>query len=324
MVAATLRAGWERALAAAEKRLPALTRYRSAEPLPIRLHARRIYILPTGFGVFFGVVLAAMLLGALNFNNNAAILLTFLLAGAIVVTLPRTVAHLDKLELAAIHAEPVHAGNDLAARVMFEPGDRRARERLVLRVGSREPLPFEVDADGGSCVLTLPTRRRGWQPVGRLTLSTEFPLGLFRAWSVLHPEQVLLVYPRAEDGAPPLPRGAASAGGQNAKPHGEDWQGLREYRSGDAMRRIAWKASARHDRLLVKEFAEPQADEVTLDWQALRGLDGEARIARLTRWVLEASARGFAFRLLIPGAELGPGRGAQHTARCLRQLALLP
>jgi uncharacterized protein (DUF58 family) len=40
--------------------------------------------------------------------------------------------------------------------------------------------------------------------------------------------------------------------------------------------------------------------------------------------VLEASARGFAFRLLIPGAELGPGRGAQHTARCLRQLALLP
>ena len=40
-----------RLLAVAERRLPALTRLRRAEPLPIRLDRRRIYVLPTGFGL---------------------------------------------------------------------------------------------------------------------------------------------------------------------------------------------------------------------------------------------------------------------------------
>ena len=59
----------------AERRLPALTRYRQSEPLPIRLHPRRVYILPTRFGLGFAVLLMAMLIGALNFNNNPALLL---------------------------------------------------------------------------------------------------------------------------------------------------------------------------------------------------------------------------------------------------------
>ena len=47
---------WREALIArAERRLPALTRFRGPEPLPIELHRRRIYILPTKSGVGFGV-----------------------------------------------------------------------------------------------------------------------------------------------------------------------------------------------------------------------------------------------------------------------------
>ena len=45
-----------------------------------RLGRRYIYILPTGAGVLLGVVLMLMLLGALNYQNNLALLLTFLMA----------------------------------------------------------------------------------------------------------------------------------------------------------------------------------------------------------------------------------------------------
>ena len=61
-------------------RLEALARPRGPEPLPVAFDRRRIYVLPTAFGAFFALLLAVMLLGALNYNNNPALLLALLLA----------------------------------------------------------------------------------------------------------------------------------------------------------------------------------------------------------------------------------------------------
>ena len=217
----------ERLLARAEKRLPGLNRHRRPEPVPIALGRRRIYILPTGFGLFFGAVLFTMLMGALNFNNNAALLLTFALAGAVVVSLPRTVAELERLRLVAVRAEPVHAGDPLRVQVEFTADDARGRAALELRSGSAR-IPFALDGEGGSVRFELASSRRGLQPVGRLTLSTTWPLGLFRAWSVLHPDLGLLVWPRAEAQSPPLPRAGIDGSGRMPNDSGEDWAGLRD------------------------------------------------------------------------------------------------
>jgi uncharacterized protein (DUF58 family) len=323
MAAAILRDGWQRLLQFAERRLPALTRYRRSEPLPIRLHARRIYILPTAFGMLFGTMLVVMLLGALNFGNNAALLLTFALAGAVQISLPRTVRHLDRVELSAVRANAVHAGEDAVLRLHLRAPDGRRRPRLAIASGERSHR-FDLGDDIPVPALAVPTQRRGWQPVGRLTLSSTFPFGLFRAWSVLHPEARILVYPRPEAQSPPLPRHAAQAPGALLGVTGDDWHGLREYRGGDPTRLIAWKASARQDRLLVREYETPRNDELVLDHGALSALDPETRIARLTRWVLDAAAANLSFKLILPTQSLGPARGEEHLAACLRELALLP
>jgi hypothetical protein len=77
-----MHAALQRLARLAERRLPALTRLRGPELLPLELARRRIYIVPTGFGLGFGVLLLVMLLGALNYANNAALLLTCLLGAA--------------------------------------------------------------------------------------------------------------------------------------------------------------------------------------------------------------------------------------------------
>ncbi len=323
MATAVLRHGWQRVLQLAERRLPALTRYRNTEALPIALHRRRIYILPTAFGLLFGGMLVVMLLGALNFNNNAALLLTFALAGAVQISMPRTVRHLERLQLVAVRATPVHAGQDMLLQFHFAIGDQVPRWRMQL-AGAGRTLRFDLEGDSGVAQLAAPSSRRGWQPVGRYTLSTTFPFGLVRTWSVLHPDQRLLVYPRPEARGPALPRGIAMDAGIALSARGDDWHGLREYRAGDPTRLIAWKSSARQDRLMVREFEEPRGDEVVLDWNALPGLDPEARISRLTRWVLDAAAGNLAFRLVLPRQILGPARGDDHVSACLRELALLP
>jgi uncharacterized protein (DUF58 family) len=322
-MAALWRPRWEALLRYAERRLPALTRYREVEPLPIALHSRRVYILPTGFGLFFGATLVTMLLGALNFNNNSALLLTFLTAGAVFTSLTRTVANLARLELATLRALPVHAGQPVTLVLGFATRD--GREHPVCAVATAGAVrEFDLAAGGGQVELALPTRRRGWLQIGRITLSTEYPLGMFRAWSVLNPDHPVLVYPAPEAQAPPLPRGVVREGRARPLPGGDDWQGLRDFRVGDARRLVAWKPSARHDRLLVKEFATPQADELLLDYDRLGGLAHEQRIARLTRWVLDAAHGQVPFTLLLPGVRVGPGHDAHHVERCLRELALLP
>ena len=323
-IRATFRVQWEHLAERAERRLPSLTRHRAPEPLPIRLHRRRVYVLPAGFGVFFALVGVTMLMGALNFNNNAALLFTFALAGVVLISLPRTVGHLERMTLSSVRADPVHAGGTVEARLQLLAEDGRARPRLRLRHERLERV-FDLEGgDGMQLLLSLPATRRGLMPLGRLTFWTDYPFGVFRAWSVLNPDSPLLVYPRPEPNGPPLPLAGRQGEARTAKPHGEDWQGLREFRAGDPMRLIAWKASAREERLLVKEFAEPRGGEVVLDWATLGALDHETRISRLTRWVLMAEAAQRPYRLVLPLESFGPGLGPTHRAQCLTALALLP
>ncbi|RYE95378.1 MAG: DUF58 domain-containing protein, partial [Oxalobacteraceae bacterium] len=87
----------------------------------------------------------------------------------------------------------------------------------------------------------------------------------------------------------------------------------------------AWKSSARRDVLLVREYEQPLALEVTLDWRLLAPLDFEHRIRRLAHWINLAEREGRRYRLVIPGhPALGPSQGVAHRHLCLRTLALLP
>jgi uncharacterized protein (DUF58 family) len=48
----------------------------------------------------------------------------------------------------------------------------------------------------------------------------------------------------------------------------------------------------------------------------------EARLSRLTRWVMLAEERGLRYGLRLPAAGVPLGEGFAHRERCLRELAL--
>lgn len=312
---------WSRLLARAEKRLPALTRLRVSETLPIRLDRRRIYVVPTLFGLVFAAMLLAMSVGALNYHNNPALLLTALLGSVSVTSMLIGFRALDGLGLERLQADPCHAGDPLTLDLVFA-ASTRLRPSLRIDIGNSHTLVTARPDEPLRARLVLPTQRRGRLTLPRIRLWTRWPYGLFRAWSWLNPAVELLVYPRAEVTAVPLPQGADQA--QRARSHalGEEFGALREYRSSDPRRLIAWKASARADRLLVREPELLIGEEYVLDFDALSALDAEARLSRLTRWVLMAEERRARYTLLLPGRRLGPDVGEAHARRCLRELAL--
>lgn len=313
---------WREALITrAEKRLPALTRLRQPEPLPIELHRRRIYILPTKAGVGFGILLVVMLLGALNYQNNAALLLTCLLGATVVNSMLSAFRTLYGLRLESIHADHACAGEALPLHLEFNSG-RRERRALQLDMDHIVHV-FSLEPRGGETELAMPTEHRGWQPVPRMRISSTFPLGLFRAWSWMTPQHDVLVYPRPIGGSSPPPdedRGIQRAHGD------DDFAQLREYHFGDPLKRVAWKSSARHDRLLIRELDAAAHDAPRrFDWAMLHGVDRETRISRLAGWICEARAAGRVWTLVLPDSRsLGPAADNAHYHRCMTALATLP
>lgn len=305
-------------------RLSRWTRPKRPETLPAALVRNRIYVLPTRFGLFFALLLAAMGLGALNYNNNPALLLCLLLAGTANASLLAAHLQLSGLRILSVDADPVPAGQPLLLRVHARSEDRR--ERRGIRVAVEDAAASLSLSDGvGDTTLAIPTQRRGWREIERIALSTTRPLGLAVAWAYVWPDAPLLVYPAPEPGGPPLPTGSGDDAQARLHPAGDDVHHLRAYRRGDARRSIAWKPSARRGSLLVREYEQPLGADIVLDWRSLAALAYEARIERLARWIDEAERDGRRYRLVLPAQPaLGPDHGARHRHACLRALALMP
>lgn len=287
----------------------------------VTLRRGRIYILPTGLGAAFALMLVAMLLGSLNYGNNLGLALTFLLAALGVVAMHACHRNLETLVASPGGTEPPFAGQDAIFRIAVANPGPLPRSDLEAAATRASP-PTHVPAAGeASLELRVPTRRRGSVVLERVELSTRYPYGLFRAWAVLHPGMSCLVYPRPAANAPPPPRQAGLAGGGVKRRGDDDFAGLKDYHPGDPPRHIAWKAFARADELLVKEFSGDAEATPVFDLADAPGGDLESRLAVLARWIVDSHALGHAFGLRLPGEEIPPAPGDAQRARCLAAIA---
>lgn len=294
-------------------------------PRTLRLAQQRLYIFLSRSGLIFVATLLAMLGGAINYDLALAYLLVFLLAAMALASIFHTFRNLLGLELAPGRAEPCFAGEAARFEIALDNPGRLPRRNVELRYGDDPPVAADVAAgDGVRLWLSLPAPVRGWCVAPRLTIETHWPLGVFRCWSYAYFEQRALVYPRPEALPPPLPLAAEGIGEGVATPRGlDDFAGLRPFHRGDSPRHVAWKAAARDDGLMVKEFHGQAARALWLQWEALPvELAVEARLSRLAAWVLAAHAAGHAYGLALPERSLAPAHGESHRDACLAALAL--
>src|SRR4051812_27341779 len=293
------------------------------------LTQRNVYILPTGPGFMLGATLLVLLIGSINYQLNLGYLLTFLLAGCAVVGMHVCHATLRGLTLALMAPPAQFAG--ASARLTVVLGNARKSVRYGIGLGVLDAARGErwawtdVPAEG-SCTVQVAFRpqRRGLHPVPPLTAETRFPLGTFRVWTVWRPAAQVLVYPAPELHPPPLPPGEPRSGGAAAarvQSTGE-FEGVRAYRRGDPLKLVVWKKAAKSDELVSRDTMQAQRYELWLDFGGTGHLDREAKLSRLTAWVLQSDKLGQDYGLRLPGQEIKPGAGEAHRRRCLEALAL--
>ena len=160
-----------------------------------------------------------------------------------------------------------------------------------------------------------------------------------------------MVFPKPADMAPELRELGVESGStvSSRRGSGQDLLALRGYESGDDMRRVDWKATARSGSLTVREFAADDDRRVLVALDSrVRRPDGAAesnlrqrvekqrsgkpsepesekfeQCASLAAGVLLLFGSEQAeLRLLIDDEDSGYGSGKGHLHECLRRLAL--
>jgi len=230
---------------------------------------------PTARGWTLAAVGAAALIGAYSSGRSELLYL-----GLLLLLLPA-------VALVAARVRPV----DMRAQRRFSPPvvavGRPARVELAIvntsytpspRLAWRDGVPWGADASGAlpplagrrltaspsatsRTVYDLVPPRRGVFEIGPVVIATDDPFSLAHGDAVAGGTDALVVGPRiatlpdnglavvAGDGASTLIRRSSG---------GEDDLTTREYRPGDALRRVHWRATARHGDLMVRQ-EEPRS-----------------------------------------------------------------
>lgn len=285
-------------------------------------------IRPTKHLVALFFLLVAMWYAAASQGNGAAYVLLFLLLGVFLVSLPHTLLNLTSLKVTVESVKPVFAGQEVAVPVAIVNPSRSARHAICVCLPHAEFPEESVDEirPGKACrvLLRVSATQRGEHTFSSVQLASSYPLGFLKVCKCIATSQRYLVYPKpAGDLKPPSQSAAAQrAHAEIFQSEGDEFSGVRAYVPGESQRHVDWKAVARGQPMMTKQFVRESTGELHLDFATIPFSDTEQRLSQLALWVVEAERARHPYSLQIPALKILPSLGEAHYHRCLRALAL--
>ena len=290
----------------------------------------------------WGLTAASLLLGVAGLSLAVPELLVVAVGGVALVATATAYVRLTRVKVEvrrALHPPRVYAGDAVDVEIKvgntgtrpspllgavdpFDHGRRRARFQVA-------PLPpgQEVQA-----AYQLRVERRGVYDLGPLDVRIDDPFGLASRSVGRAPATRLVVYPRIEVVGPLLPGPAdrrQERAGPSPAPAGTDGDlyALREYQSGDDVRRVHWRSTAKRDELMIRHPETPGqgAATVLLDLRGAVHSDEtlEAAVSAAASIVHAAWRRRWPVRLVTSdGTDSGLGAGRPHMETLLERLAV--
>lgn len=198
------------------------------------------------------------------------------------------------------------------------------------------PVPAITPAEPVTHRYTIRPSLRGVYTIGPLTAEFSDPMGLARRRQVLAEPVEVIVHPNVEEVLDrPLTRAFEDPPLRPPKtrpwPQGFEFYGMRDYQRGDDLRRVVWRAFARTDRLMVREFEQGISDRVAVvvdtdvDWHS-PGVPSDT-FETAVRAAASVGVRhikdGFSVRLEANYESLGGFRGPRSRLPFLDEMARL-
>ena len=298
------------------------SRRHGRDSLPIKISRRRIYILPTRFGLMLAFVLVAMMIAGLNYNSNLGLAFAFLMVSVALVTMHHCNRNLLGLQVDVTTEVDAFAGREASFEFVLRNDSNVERRDVEICCMTAAGMRSVAAKSSESVPVAVPVPQRGMSRIDQFELRTRYPFGWFHAWTYVQGSLTAYVAP-SPHGNRTLPAVGGVGSVSRSEVRGdEDFAGLRAYEPGVPLKHMAWKVLARGGEAAVQSYTSLASQPEWLEWSSLEGQDTETRLSQLCLWVLESEAAQRVFGLRIPGKEIPPARGAAHRFACLRALAI--
>ncbi len=277
-----------------------------------------------------GVLGVFMLWASINYQNNGAYFVLFLLVSAVVTSGFMAWVNLRRLVVSCQAEVDTFSGSELSLALHVQNTGSRLMEALHVQFAGWEVLESDEEierVEAASAIthrITLPTKKRGQYQVREVVISSCFPLGFWQTEKRFPVDVKLTVYPQPAGDLPwPEDTESDEAHQDEFSSHsGDHFAGHRSYQPGESQRHVDWKAFSRGKGMLIKDYRGGGSGCVRFDLAAMSGRDVERQLSQLTRWVVQAFRDNVDFVLVLPSGQIGPARGQRHYQACLRALAV--
>ncbi len=304
-------------------------------------------------GAVYLMVIAVIIVAALNTGNNLLFLiLSSLLAGILASGVLSKIV-LSELELEFVLPDHIFAGQPMLSRVTLEnlkwffpsfsvtvsghdPEPRKngknsaASARQILD----EPVyvPFVPHRSRVTQHVELTFARRGRYTQEGFRVSTKFPFGFLRKTHEVPARQEILVLPSVQPTEEfyeilPLVSGEVES---LYKGRGHDLYAIRDYQEGDNARHLDWKATAKAQQLKVREFTREDERRTVLVFDPRLPAAEEKSLAKFEKAVTFCACLAWHFyeidaqmQFMTEGFETRMARAADVIYPALETLALI-
>ncbi len=299
----------------------------------------------TGEGKLLVVLSLGIGTAAVNSGNNLLYLVFGLLLSLIMVSGVLSELNLRRVRVMRVEPPHLHAGTPGLIAVRMFNGKRRFS---TISVEVSELFGFDWREAGttqrcGFVMLLKPETEatafvrvspghRGLMTSAGIRVSTRFPFGFFEKSRFFPSPHRYIVYPPASDTPGAVPRLADQGTEQETGRvgQGEEFYALRDQRPGDDARDIAWKVTARRDKVVVREYERPGTREVLFilanvipPTPAARA-ELEAAIERVGALAQSYAGAGYAVGVASLEGAVRPSQGPAAVTEVYRHLAGLP
>jgi len=297
---------------------------------------------PTKEGKKFLLAIALIAVAAVNTGNNLIYLVLSLMLSIIVISVVGLRLNLRSLSLEASIEGPVFAKEEAILKLALTNKKRflpsySLRVELPPGMKGKGFIPYarsSATTEGGVKALF---EKRGVYRLENLFVESGFPFIFFTRRLRIRAKGEVVVYPEVKEIDISSALSAGDYREHARRPgDGDEMLFIREFRYGDDLKRINWKATAKADKLMVKEFAMDEPKSLTIILDSIvggargansAGARGAEVFEKAVSFAASASVKfikeGFFVRLLTCKDTQAFGSGPEHLRRLLYSLALV-
>ncbi len=279
-------------------------------------------------GYVYIVVTIVIGFSAVNTGNNLVYIITAGLLSYMLVSGVFGNRNLRGISLSITPPQEIFAGVEFPVRLAVHALGKRGATFLLRIFIMGENVSFPMvkgrTVEEKTVMLRFPSRGRYTMPP--LELSSPFPINLFTRYRHFSSETQVLVFPKPF--GDPLPTSQDSKmprqGRESSFLPGQDADilSIRDYVTGDPIKTIHWKATAKTGILKTREHTDLHFESRVINIDNLPKNDLERTLSRLTHLVLKAARARSPIVMIMNGQPFYPGMLASHKIQVLTKLAL--